>query len=325
MMSDGLADMMCCASCGKAEAERDDVKLKICTACKLVKYCSVDCQKNHRPHHKRACKKRVAEIRDAKLFTQPNESYLGECPICCLPLSLDLLKSTRMACCCKLICKGCNFANKMREREARLEQRCPYCREPVPTIESREVDGVEAFEEKMKEKFMERAKTNDPAALCEIGRRCFNEGDYEGAFGYLTNAAGLGDIHAHYILSLLYADGKYVEKDLKKEVYHLKEAAIGGHDTARYRLGNHEYRNGQNNRAIKHWIIAANLGDDESLETLKKGFMIGLVSKEDFEAALRGHQAAVDATKTKQREEAYAFYNLSPSEQRHWLQSFLVN
>jgi DNA-binding GntR family transcriptional regulator len=31
------------------------------------------------------------------------------------------------------------------------------------------------------------------------------------------------------------------------------------------------------------------------------------VSKEDYAAALRGHQAAVDATKSKQREEAYTF------------------
>jgi hypothetical protein len=31
------------------------------------------------------------------------------------------------------------------------------------------------------------------------------------------------------------------------------------------------------------------------------------VSKEYNEAALRGHQAAVDATKSTQREEAYAF------------------
>ena len=67
--------ILCCASCGKAAV--DDVKLKICTACKLVKYCSVECQKNHRPQHKKACKKRAAEIKDDRLFTQPDESYLG--------------------------------------------------------------------------------------------------------------------------------------------------------------------------------------------------------------------------------------------------------
>ena len=36
---------------------------------------------------------------------------------------------------------------------------------------------------------------------------------------------------------------------------------------------------------------------------MKAGFN-GLVSKEDYEAALRGHQAAVDATKSEQREKA---------------------
>ncbi len=75
-----------CACCGKAEV--DDTKLKKC-ACLLVRYCSVDCQKNHRPQHKKACRKRLAEKRDDLLLTQPEESDLGECPICCLPLPLD--------------------------------------------------------------------------------------------------------------------------------------------------------------------------------------------------------------------------------------------
>src|SRR6056300_973086 len=100
------ADMTtCCASCGKAAV--DEVKLKLCTACKLVRYCSVDCQKNHRPQHKKACKKRAAEIHDDRLFTQPEGIHLGECPICCLPLPLDIRKSRINSCCCKWICNGC--------------------------------------------------------------------------------------------------------------------------------------------------------------------------------------------------------------------------
>ena len=58
------------------------------------------------------------------------------------------------------------------------------------------------------------------------------------------------------------------------------------------------------NRAMKHFIIAANLGYDDALEEVKKGFMKGCVSKEEYEAALRGHQAAVDETKSEQRAEA---------------------
>lgn len=89
-----------CASCGIAEV--DAIKLMTCTACKLVRYCSVACQKHHRPQHKRACKKRMAELRDDLLFAQPNDSCYGYCPICCLPLPLHPRKHVMMSCCSKI-------------------------------------------------------------------------------------------------------------------------------------------------------------------------------------------------------------------------------
>ena len=58
---------------------------------------------------------------------------------------------------------------------------------------------------------------------------------------------------------------------------------------------------------MKHFIIAANLGLEASLDTLRRLYAIGKVSKEDYAAALRAYQAAVDATKSQQREEAKAF------------------
>ena len=58
----------------------------------------------------------------------------------------------------------------------------------------------------------------------------------------------------------------------------------------------------------KHFIIAAKLGHDEALAVVKDHFLRGFVSKEDYEAALRGHQAAVDATKSTQRDAAEEFY-----------------
>ena len=48
--------------------------------------------------------------------------------------------------------------------------------------------------------------------------------------------------------------------------------------------------------------IAANLGHDSSIEALKDEYAVGDVTKEDFDAALRAHQAAVDATKSPKRE-----------------------
>ena len=69
-----------CANCGKGEDESDS--LKACTACKLVRYCSRECQKTHRPQHKRECRKRAKEIHDEELFKQPPPPE--ECPICFL-------------------------------------------------------------------------------------------------------------------------------------------------------------------------------------------------------------------------------------------------
>ena len=284
-----------CASCGKAAL--DDVKLKICTACKLVKYCSVECQKNHRRQHKKACKKRAAEIREDRLFQQPEISHHGECPICCLPLSLDENKSSMTACCSKYICNGCDHANNFREWKQGLEPKCPYCREPVP-------DTLEVIEQQN----MKRVKANDPAATFKMGVKYHYEEDYEGAFEYYTKAAALGGIEAHYNLSCLYHEGKGVEKDTKKKMYHLEEAAMGGHPIARDNLGCEEMCNGRIDRAYKHFIIAANLGYDDALEEVKKGFMKGFVSKEDYAAALRGHQAAVDATKSPQRDAAEEYH-----------------
>ena len=61
---------------------------------------------------------------------------------------------------------------------------------------------------------MKRVKANDPVALCIMGVKRSNEGDFEGAVEYWTKAAELGEMDAHYELSCLYQQGKGVEKDI---------------------------------------------------------------------------------------------------------------
>ncbi len=289
------SNMMFCASCGIAGGDGDAIKLKKCNACYLVWYCSVKCQKEHRPKHKRACKQRAAELRDELLFKQPESSHLGDCPICYLPLSLKANTSKMAQCCSKRICDGCNFANQKCQFEGKLEIICPFCRHPVPSDDKT-----------CNRLLMNRVEINDPIALRQLGCIHEGEGDYKSAFKYLTKAAGLGDVMAHFELSGLYEKGKGVEKDKKKEIHHLEEAAIGGHPIARYNLSRFEFINKRPNRAKKYTIIAANQGHDESLDALKKLFKAtkGILSKDEFAAALRAHQAAVDATKSLQREEA---------------------
>eukprot|EP00985_Skeletonema_marinoi_P035359 scaffold46351_cov270-Skeletonema_marinoi.AAC.3 len=279
-----------CASCGSAQV--DDIKLKECDDCDLVRYCSDACLKEHEPTHKEACVKRAAELRDELLFKQPENTHLGDCPICMIPLPIDQKKSTMHSCCSKVICKGCNHANKIREAEGRIEQSCPFCRQPVPTLDE---------QEKYRRK---RIEANDPVAMLLEGIMRHDKGDYIKEFEYYTKATELGDVEAHYKLACMYNYEHGVEKDMGKKICHLEEAIIGGHPAARYNLGVFEFQTGNSERAVKHWIIAASQGDDLSIKLLLKKFRRGIVSKDDLAAALRAHKAAVDATKSPQREAA---------------------
>jgi len=282
--------MTLCAACGIGED--DGIKMNKCTACDLARYCSDKCQLEHLPEHEQTCKKRAAELRDDILFKQPESSHFGDCPICCLPLSIYTSKSTPMECCSKVICGGCAYADTIRELAGSLESTCPFCRHPT--------------EESLEEARTRRIEANDPFAMCQMGIRRYHDGDYKSAYEYLSKAAELGEVTAHFELSLFLSSGVGVEMDEKKEVYHLEQAAIEGHVLARNNLGCVEEENGRMERAAKHWIIAVNLGHSHSLDAVKSCYRQGFVSKEDLAKALRAHQAALDAMKSPQRDEANA-------------------
>jgi TPR repeat protein len=128
-----------------------------------------------------------------------------------------------MTCCSKVICNGCEYANYLREMEERLQQTCPFCRRPRATSKE------EADRNKMK-----RIEANDPLALLDMGKIHYEQGKYEISFEYSTKAAELGNVDAHLLLAAFYREGKGVEKDEKKETYHLEQAAIAGNLNARY-------------------------------------------------------------------------------------------
>jgi TPR repeat protein len=169
---------------------------------------------------------------------------------------------------------------------------CLFCREPA-------VSG-----EENRKRLMKRLKASDPNALNHIGVTCMLEGDYGTALNYLTKAAELGDIDAHAQLGGMYLNGDGVEKDEEKEVYHYEQAAISGNPHARNDLADYELRNGNIERAVKHFIIAANLGSENSMKELWSLYAAGNISKKDLDATLRSHQAALDATKSAERDAA---------------------
>ena len=281
-------DTSCCACCGIAEI--DDIKLMECDGCDLVRYCGDECKREHETQHEEDCKKRAAELREELLFKQPENSHRGDCPICSLPLPLDLSKSTMYECCSKFICKGCLLANSIREGEQGLVNTCPFCR-------------VSMFETEDERRRMKRIEANDPEAICQEGAVQYDKGDFDRAFEFYAKSAELGNAEAHLQLSVMYRDGEGVGKDEGKYVHHLEEAAIGGHPDARFLLGCVEWRVGKKERAVKHWIIAATLGEDDSIKMLMKAFKLELVDKDVLAATLRAHKAAVDATKSPQRKQ----------------------
>jgi hypothetical protein len=309
MSSTGEGDDNVCANCGIARV--DSIKFEECNDCQSVRYCGDKCREQHRKQHEKDCKNfclrnliaavsetwnadRAAGIRDEILFRQPDETHLGECPICFLPMPIDSDKSMFWTCCSEIICMGCVYANYKINRYDEIKARsCPFCRTPSSKSEG-----------ETNKKMMKRIKANDPAALSHMGRQRFNEEDYDSAFGYLTNAAELGDAEAHYQLGVMYDKGEGVEKDEDKAVYHYEKAAIGGHPWARHNLACIEEDNGNMERAVKHFIIAANPGDEDSMKLLWQHYSAGNITKEDLEATLRTHQAALDAMKSAQRDAA---------------------
>ena len=288
---EAAADKGVCANCGIAGV--DEIKLEECHDCDLVKYCSDKCREEHREHHHEDCKRRGDELHDKRLFTQPDSTHEGECPICFLPIPLGEEKSTFMSCCGQTICMGCIYANYMSNRHDRVKAgRCVFCR--TSALDEGEYD----------KRAQERIEANDPAALCFKGTESYQAGDYDKALKYLTKAAELGDAEAHYHLGWMYWQGDGVERDEDKAVYHYGKAAIGGHPKARLRLGCIEIKNDNFERAMKHLVIAANLGCGDSMKGLLKFYKKGVITKEEYGATLRTHQAAIDATKSAQRDAA---------------------
>ncbi|EJK77020.1 hypothetical protein THAOC_01177, partial [Thalassiosira oceanica] len=282
-----------CANCGKQGS--DTVKLKSCTACRLVKYCGVDCQKAHRKQHKKACKQRAAELMDEQLYSQGHERPEGDfCPLCTLPIPLPMDRHTIFkACCMKRICDGCAIAAKKKGMKD-----CPFCRTPMPDNDADLLAMIRA-----------RVKKKDPEAMIHLGEKHWVGGqglqkDRRRAVELFTEAAELGSIKALFNLGISYENGDGVEQDEAKAAQLYGKAAMQGSVHARHNLGCCEVRKRNNDRAVRHLLISAKMGGEDSVEMIKRAFMAGVATKEQYAEALKGYQDAVEEMKSHDRDEA---------------------
>lgn len=282
-----------CAACGK---EGDG--LKTCNGCKSVKYCSRECQLAHRPQHKKECKQRAAELLDETLFKQPPPRK--DCAICMhqLPIAEETVYKN---CCGKTICIGCLYgqikASNTKPQRSLPNLPCPFCR-LQPAFSYKE--GTERFKKRM--------ELGDADAFFTMGTDYMygDDGmsqDIKKALEMYSRAIELGSIDAHNKIGILYSDGKYLPKDSKKMMYHFQQGAIKGCEYARYHIGVEEYKMGNMDRALRHWVIGSAIGHKGSLDNVKIGFTNKTVTTAQYEIALSGYQAYLDEAKSEKRDQ----------------------
>jgi len=118
-------------------------------------------------------------------------------------------------------------------------------------------------------------------------------------------AGELGSPEAYYQLGNNYYFGRGVESDMKKAKHYYELAAMIGHVTSRNTLGALEGLTGNDNRAMKHFILAAKAGYESSLEMVKQGFIRGDITKDEYASTLRVYQKIQDQMKSDERDNAF--------------------
>ena len=274
----------------------------LCAACKLVKYCSRECQIAHRPQHKRECKKRANELHDEKLFKQPPPDE--DCPICMIRLPTLPKGRVYMACCGKLVCGGCTHAPVYDDKGNRVDDdkqnECPFCRTVAPKSYEKTIKRLE-----------KRIELNDPTAIHNMGVYYSH-----GQFGLSQNdakalelwhrAGELGHHKSYFNIGGVYNEGRGVEIDKQKALHYWELAAMGGDVEARHNLGAMEGQAGNMDRALKHFMIAVKDGGSISLESIKRMHEAGLSTKDEYTKALQLYQEYLDEVKSDQRDQAAA-------------------
>ena len=255
------------------------------------------------------------ELKDADLFAPlpPTE----DCPICCVPLSRIARKIMNRPCCGKDICAGCakeneefiemqNAKNAGKKDKKLLALTCPFCREPKQTPEE-QYRRTEA-----------RAAKNDHHALSQLGMTLI-EGE-DGApkdelrgLDCWIRAAELGSAEAcNNIGVLYYSKGEYnvLPSNNERFVLFAKAGALRGHIVARHAIGSFEYFDLHNHElGIRHWKVAAEAGNQTSLDKLKaifytKGKLPGneFITKDELDKIYRSCHAAQEEVKSEGRE-----------------------
>ncbi|KAL7550299.1 hypothetical protein ACHAWF_013542 [Thalassiosira exigua] len=229
-------------------------------------------------------------IDDEALFKDPPARE--NCPICTLRLPFGQ-GCTYQACCGTIVCGGC-----IADKENGLV--CISCRTPRP----------HSLAEVIK-RLQKRMECGDAAAFNALG--CFYKGklggptgiaqDYTKAMSLWMKAGELGHADALGNIAVAYERGLGVKQNAFRANHYTKLAAMKGDVAARHNLGCMEI---DINRKVKHFMISASAGVENSMTLLRTEFKKGNITKCDFEKTLLAYQKSSKEMKSKPREKAAA-------------------
>ena len=210
-------------------------------------------------------------------------------------------------CCMKRVCNGCVLSC----RKSGIRD-CPFCRTAIP-----KESQVLAMAQK-------RATAGDPMAKCFLANHYKSGGyglvkDPRKAVELCEEAAALGGLwakEAHNILGLIYSEGsgvaggngdggdRSVARSFARSVEHYEEAAMLGHVFSRFNCGVWALNEERRDIALQHFLISAELGHAPALDVIRRLFIAGVATKDDYAGALRGCQAAMEEMSSPARDEA---------------------
>lgn len=234
-------------------------------------------------------------LRDKSLFKEPPPK--DDCPICFVPMPSAYQKIASFhPCCGKIVCKGC--VHSCARSSTSGDYKCPFCNAEI-----------EDDNKKRHMQMKKRVKANDVNTLTELGCFYFNgsfglEQDCNKAFELMTRAAELGSIRALYAIGTAYFLGEGVDIDRENAKHYFELAAMAGHELARFDVGRMENDCGNAKRAIKHWVISASAGHDNSMKAIRSSLEQGLVERDEYKLTLKAYIDSSTEMRSETRDDA---------------------